>query len=277
MLDALVFGVCAIVILPLLPNRAVGPFAILNPFTLWRLVVVVMGITGGGYVAQRLLGGRFGLALAGLASGFVSSVATINAMGARAKADPAEVRPAVAGATGSTVATFVQLTILLGAASPRLLRHVAIPLACGGGSALFYAAIQTWRAARVQREPVPPGRAFDLRSAVVFATLVSVIMLVSTLIVRWLGQSGALIAATVAGFADAHATASSMASLYAVQQLEERAATLGVALAVTSNSVTKIVIALSSGPRPYAWRVVLGVAIVLACTWAGFLIVLWPA
>jgi uncharacterized membrane protein (DUF4010 family) len=69
LLDALTFAVAAVVILPLLPNRAVDPFGLLNPFTLWRLAVVAMALSFLGYGAQRLLGGRNGLLVAGLAAG----------------------------------------------------------------------------------------------------------------------------------------------------------------------------------------------------------------
>ncbi|HEX8951132.1 MAG TPA: MgtC/SapB family protein, partial [Polyangia bacterium] len=100
--DALLFGVAAVVVLPLVPNRTIDPLGVINPFTLWRLVVVLMAMSGAGYVAQRAIGPRYGLALAGFGSGFVSSAATIAAMGARARAEPELLRPAVAGAAAST-------------------------------------------------------------------------------------------------------------------------------------------------------------------------------
>ena len=81
LLDALIFAIAALVILPVLPNRPVDPFGLLNPYTLWRLAVVAMGLSFAGYVAQRLLGRRFGLLVAGLAAGLVSSTAAVAAMG----------------------------------------------------------------------------------------------------------------------------------------------------------------------------------------------------
>ena len=45
LLDALTFAIAAVVILPLLPNRAVDPFGLFNPFTLWRLAVVAMALS----------------------------------------------------------------------------------------------------------------------------------------------------------------------------------------------------------------------------------------
>jgi uncharacterized membrane protein (DUF4010 family) len=83
--DALIFAAAALVVLPLVPDRYVGPFSAVNPRTIWKVVILIMSISAGGHIAVRLLGPRFGLPLAGLASGFVSSVATIAAMGARAR------------------------------------------------------------------------------------------------------------------------------------------------------------------------------------------------
>ena len=130
--DALIFAAAAFVILPLAPNREVGPYGVLNPFTIWRLAVVVMGISAAGYIAQRSLGPKVGLPLAGLASGFVSSAATVGAMGQRASRDPSLMAPAVAGAVLSTVSTVIQMVIVVGATSPATLREIAIPLAFAG-------------------------------------------------------------------------------------------------------------------------------------------------
>jgi len=73
--DALIFAASVVVVLPLMPNRYVGPFAAVNPRTIWRIVVLMMAVSAAGYIAVRVLGARFGLALAGLASGFASSTA----------------------------------------------------------------------------------------------------------------------------------------------------------------------------------------------------------
>src|SRR5262249_44128775 len=62
LLDLLIFGVVAVAIWPLLPDRAVDPYGAVNPSVLGRLVVLIMAMTGGGYIAQRIIGPRFGLA-----------------------------------------------------------------------------------------------------------------------------------------------------------------------------------------------------------------------
>ncbi len=262
--DALLFGVAALVVLPLLPNRTLDPFHVFNPFVLWRLVVLLMGMSGAGYIAQRVIGPRYGLALAGFGAGFVSSSATIASMGARAQADAEVLQPAVAGAAASTVATFVQMAILVGAASPPLLWALAWPLGTGAIAALIYAAVQTWQARRAEVEP-SPGRAFNLSTALLFALLVTGVAFISTLAQRAIGPAGAVVTAALAGFADAHASSAAVASV--ADQLGFTGAILGVLLALTTNSITKMVLAVTSGPRGFWGRVVIGQIIVLAVTW----------
>jgi uncharacterized membrane protein (DUF4010 family) len=264
--DALLFAVAAIVVLPLLPNHPIDPFGVVNPFTLWRLVVVLMAMSAAGYIAQRVLGPRYGLALAGLGGGFVSSSATIAAMGSRARTDPGVLRPAVAGAAASTVSTFIQLAILAGTASPALLARLAWCLGAGGFAAAVYAATQTFRVQRAEAG-AGNGRAFRLSTAVLFATLVTVIGSVSMLARTWFGSSGVIATAAIAGFADAHSSTAAIGSMSASGQLDQTDAVVAVLLALTTNTVTKGVVAATSGPRPYALRVCVGLVLVLAATW----------
>ena len=106
--DALILAGATLVVLPLLPDRTFGPYAALNPRSVWILVILVLSVGAGGHVAVRLAGVRFGLVAAGFLAGFVSSAATIGAMGGRARADPGQLPAASAAAVLSTVATMLQ-------------------------------------------------------------------------------------------------------------------------------------------------------------------------
>ena len=107
--DGLVLAAAALVILPFIPDRYVGPMQAFNPRTTWIIVVLIMSAGAMGHVAQRMLGATWGLAAAGFAAGFVSSLATVGTMGARARQVPAALRAAVSGALMSCVATVIQL------------------------------------------------------------------------------------------------------------------------------------------------------------------------
>lgn len=271
--DALVFAAAALVILPLVPDRAMGPYGVFNPFAIWRLVVLVMGISATGYIALRLLGPRIGLALAGFAGGFVSSAATIGAMGARAREDARLMRPAVAGAVLSTLATVVQLAVVIGATSPATLRELALPLAAAGVAAGAYGAVFALRALSGDSpDEITRGRAFDLRSAVLFAGTVAVALVAAAALSDRLGDAGLAVGVALAGLADVHAAAISAAALVAAGNIAPQDAVVPVLGAITANTLTKAVLAVVAGRRRYALQVWPGLALVLAAAWAGALI-----
>jgi uncharacterized membrane protein (DUF4010 family) len=271
--DAITLAAAAVVVLPLVPNEFVGPFGALNPRRIWMLVVLVMLLSGAGHVALRALGPRMGLPLAGFASGFVSSAATVSSMGHRARLEPALLQPAAAGAVLSSVATIVQLVLVLATVSPLALRVMARPLLAAGVAAVAVGAFLTHRAARAPDPPhVVPGRPFRMRMALAFAALFTAVALLSAALQHWLGAPGLLGGVALAGFADAHSTAASVASLVATGALAPDAAVLPILVAVSTNSVTKTVLAVASGGRAFAARVVPGTVLVIAAAWAAMLL-----
>ncbi len=272
--DGLIFAGATLVVLPLLPDKAMGPYGALNPHTIWIVVVLVMGVSALGYVAVRLMGARFGLPLAGLVSGFVSSIATIGAMGTRARRNGKLLRPAVAGAVLSTMATMIQMAILLAVTDAATLSALSLPLACGGAAALAYGGLFTALALShdVERQD-EHGRAFSLKSALLFAALLAAILLAAAALQDRFGSAGVLVVAGVAGLADSHSAAISVASLVAGGKLDTTGAVVPVLAALTTNTVTKMVFAVTAGGPGFALRVVPGLVLVIAAAWAGTLLV----
>jgi uncharacterized membrane protein (DUF4010 family) len=271
--DALMLAAATLVVLPLIPDRYIGPFAAVNPRVAWTIVILMMAIGAAGHIALRLLGPRYGLAVAGFAAGFVSSAATIGSMGERAQQTPALLRAAVAGAVLSTVATVAQMTALLAATSLEVLRAMALPLLFAGVVAVAYGALFMLRTAG---EPAPdggdPGRAFSFRTALLFALSITGVMFVSAAIVAWLGAAGLVPAAAAAGFADAHSIAVSIGSLVAAQKISVAEATVPILIALSTNTITKIALAVINGGGRYALQVVPGLLLTIAAAWLGWLL-----
>ena len=261
--DALRLAASALIVLPLLPDHAIDPLGVLNPRMLWLFAVLVMAINATGYVALRMFGSGRGLALAGFLGGFVSSIATIAGMGHRAKAAPDLRTECVAAALLSNIATIVQLGLILLAVSPELLRQLALPLAAAGATATIIAATAFFRI-RVSpktEEPATYGRPFTLFQAVLFAFIVTLALLASALLRRWLGESGVLAAAAAAGFADIHAAAISLGQLLQTSDVPLHVAALALVIAFTSNSIVKCIGA-SVGGTAYAMQVSSGIVLV---------------
>jgi uncharacterized membrane protein (DUF4010 family) len=267
----LIFAAATLIVWPVIPDSYVGPFAAINPRSLWQVVILILAISAAGYIAVRSLGTRFGLPLVGLASGFISSAATIAAMGARAVEDPRFMQPAVAGAVLSTVATVVQLSLVLAATSPAVLSALALPLLYAGLAAVGYGALFAFRASpAMAHRDSSYGEALSLRAALVLAATFGLILFAAAAMRAWFGDNGILVAAAISGLADAHATAVSSASLAASGKISAQTACLPVLVGLTTNTLTKSVLAFTSGNRPFAWRIVPGLLLVLVAAWVGF-------
>ena len=268
--DAMIFAGATLVVLPLLPDQALGPYGVFNPRSIWIVVILVMAISAAGYVLVRMLGARFGLPLAGFASGFISSAATIGAMGARTRKSPDAVSAAVAGAALSTVATVIQLCLVLAATSPATLRTLSAPLICAGIAAAAYGAGFTFRALRERDAAEPqPGRAFSLPVALVFALTLSAVLIASAALREWFGETGVIVGAAAAGFVDTHSPAIAIASLVASGKMTAADAVFPVLAAFSTNTISKIIFALSSGSRSFALRLIPGLILVAGAAWAG--------
>ena len=268
--DGLLFAGFALVILPLTPNRLIGPFHVLNLRVLWTLAVTVMFISSAGYVAVRTLGPRIGLPLTGLASGFVSSIATIGSMGTRVGKEVSLMRSAAAGAVLSTVSTVVQLIVVLWITDRSTLEALWRPLALAGVTASLYAAVFIGRSLRQKGAVVEHrGRAFNVSSAVVFAATVSAILAISAAVREWFGATALLLTAFLAGFADTHGVAISAASLVGAGKISVADAVPIVLIGFTTNTFSKAVIAATTGGRQFALAVIPGLMLVLAAAWIG--------
>jgi uncharacterized membrane protein (DUF4010 family) len=273
--DALIFAAATLVVLPLVPNRQMGPYLALNPHSIWVVIVLVMAISAVGYLAIRLLGARFGLPLAGAISGFISSTATIGAMGARAKKSKDLLAACVAGAVLSTVATIAQMALVVAATSLPTLLSLSGSLALAGGAALAYGvAFTLWAARNAGADAVQSGGVFSLKTAVAFGVILAVILVVSAGLQARFGGAGVLLAALVAGLVDTHAAAISVAALVASGKITPQEAVVPILAALTTNTLSKIVMAASSGGWAFALRVVPGLVLVALAAWAGTLEVL---
>lgn len=272
--DLLIFAAATLVVLPLLPDEPVGPYGALNLRTIWLIVILVMAVGALGYVAVRIVGPRYGLPLAGLASGFISSSATIGAMGARAARDPPMMKPAVAGAVLSSVATIVQLAILLAATSLPTLEAFLMPLLFAGATAVLYGGSFTlWALKDRGRPDETPGKAFSLKTALLFAAILAAVLLAAAVLQDRFGEAGVIVAAAAAGFADTHAPSVSIGSLVADGRLDPAVAAIPILAAFTTNTVTKIAFAFTAGGARFALYVVPGQILILLAAWAGTLVV----
>ena len=267
--DAIKFFIVALVILPLLPHQQLGPYGVLNPAKVWLLVVLLTGIGWVGYIGVRALGPERGVLVTGLAGGFVSATATTASMG-RLSRTATSLRAPLASALLASLATFVQLLIVIGFVDVDVLRRLWPPVVAGAVVLVGIAAFVYRGATRTHQQNPAEGetveatkasRPFALRPALVLAAVLTFALLVG----RWgadvLGPKGAVLATFAAGFADAHAGAVGAASLAAKGDVTVDTALVAVAAALGSNLLVKTVLAFTAGGRRFGLGFLAGMAV----------------
>lgn len=268
--DGLLLAAIGLVVLPLTPGESVAWLGGIAPRTLVQLLLTILVLQAAGHVARRLLGARAGLALSGFLGGFVSSTATIGSMGSLARADRQD-RPALTGAAVlSSVATWIQILVMAAAIAPRTVPGLAPLAAAAVLPTLLIGTATTLRAKRVSRPVLPTGESrspLRLREALVVSALLALVSAGMTLAQRWAGDTGLLGSALLAGFADAHAAIGALLAMAGTDALAEHGLRIGVCVAVTANSVTRIVVAFASGGARFGVVIGATMAVAVAVAW----------
>lgn len=271
--DGLILLTAALVVLPLAPDRFIGPYAAINLRTICSLTVLLMAVGAIGHIAVRTLGTRYGYAISAIASGFASSTVTIAAMGHLVARQPDNIKVLSAAAILSNMATVMQVGLILGAVDPGLLRHMWGPLMSGAAAtALYGVCLMFPKTATGANQPIKVGGAFNLKLALIVTLMLTGITFVSSVMLGHFGQVGVMLTATFSGFADAHASTASIATLAKSGQLPFDAIVGPVLIAVSSNSVSKCVVAWVSGGRRFAAYVIPGQVLLTLALWAGMVL-----
>jgi uncharacterized membrane protein (DUF4010 family) len=234
------FLIVAVVILPLLPDRTVGPLDVLNPRQIGLLMVLIAGISFVGYAAIRIMGPERGLGLTGFVGGLASSTAVTLAMSSRAKEEPGLARACALAVVLASTVMVARVAVVVGVVNARLLFALAGPLvamgvASTGASLLLY--LRSREHARGDG-PVSITNPFELTTALKFTAVFAVVLVGSKAATQYLGTSGTYAAGLIAGATDVDAISLSMARL-AGGEIPFPVAATTVYLGLASNTIVK--------------------------------------
>ncbi len=259
--DGLVLLASALVVLPLIPDRTLGPFDVFNPSVLWTLVVLVMAISALGHVALRVVGNRSGLAIAGFFAGYVSSTAAVAGFGQRVRETPTLLRPAIGAAMLANLASLSLFVPILLTVSPALLQVLWPALAAAAG-VLLAGGLLGLRGNDADSVPPPNAqtRMFQFRHALVFAAVIAAVLFLSAALNAWLGPRGAMAVAVIAALAELHAAVATLGNLFKNGVLSMHEARLGLVGLLMASGLAKTGVAWVSGGRRYALGVGVGLA-----------------
>ena len=267
--DALLLGAAALVVMPLLPQEPIDPWGAIRPMLVWRIVVLVMAVGMLGHFAQRILGARWGLAIAGFFSGFASSTAAVSSLGQQARANPALVVPSAVAALLANLASLLLFVAVVAAVSPGLLQ-ATLWLWVAGVLGLLAAIAALWwlggvTAPATQAAQAPQEeRAFMLSHALLIAGLIAGVSLLAAWLEQLFGHTGALAAAVMVALAEVQAAAAGVAQLVAQGSMPLEVGRWGMLAVLGASCISKGALALAVGGPRDGLLVVLGLMAMLA-------------
>ena len=268
------FLLLTFVILPIVPDKDFGPFAV-NPFRAWLIVVAISGVSYGSYLLEKAAKGKGGVRLAALLGGAYSSTFTtfVMARHAREAKTPHCYSGAILLASGVMYFRFLALIAFF---NIELMRRLALPFLILG--AIGVAGGWAWSnlpdggekgadAGYLTKNPLELASAFSL--AVVF-----VAMLVATnFALVHLGRGGIYGLAVLSGLAPVDPfimgltqTAGKLTSL--------GLAAAGVVVAAASNNFAKALVAVALADSKTGRQTLF---LLLGLTALGLLPLLWVA
>ncbi|MDR5898179.1 MgtC/SapB family protein [Halomonas vilamensis] len=246
------------VMLPLLPNEGMGPGGVLNPYALWWMVVMIATISFVGYFAIRVGGAEKGILFTGLFAGLSSSTALTLHFARQSRLDTALTPLLASGILIACGTMFPRILIYAAIIHPALIPSLVLPVTLMALS-LYIPALLIWHRQR-RHDPVNSPKLnqnpLELRTALMFGALLTVIMLLGKWLREWLGDAGIYLLATVSGIADVDAITLSLTRM-SQDSLSITNAVLGIIIAASVNNLVKGGMAASFGTRTLGLRIAL--------------------
>jgi uncharacterized membrane protein (DUF4010 family) len=239
--------VISVIILPLLPNQGFGPWEALNPFQIWWMVVLIAGISFVGYFAMKIVGARAGILATGLFAGLASSTAVTVSLSRLARGSSGSENVLAAGILVAGATMFPRILVVSSVINWSLAQALMVPLLTMAalsylGAGLFW----YWSGQDSGNRDARMKNPFELKPALIFASLLAGIMLLSRALQEQFGDLGVYLLAAASGIADVDAITLSLANM-AGADLAVPAAALAVLIAAFVNASIKAGLATGIG------------------------------
>ncbi|WP_163557984.1 MgtC/SapB family protein [Halomonas sp. NO4] len=244
------------VMLPLLPDRGMGPGDVLNPYEIWWLVVLIASISFVGYFAIRVGGTEKGILFTGIFAGLSSSTALTLHFARQSRQLP-ELGPMLAAGVLIACGTmFPRILLYTAVISPGLLPDLALPITVMGLTLYVPALLIWWRQRRSLKvdRPQLTHNPLELRVALLLGALLALIMVLGEWLSEWLGETGIYLLAASSSIADVHAITLSLTRM-SLERIDPATAVLGIVIAAAVNNLVKAGLAAGFGTRQLARRV----------------------
>ncbi len=234
--------------LPLTPNTPLWG-SVLNPHIILKLLTIILVVQALAHIAKRLLSSKKALMLSSIASGFVSSTATIAHLGLQVRNDEVDARSNAGAALMSCISTLVLLFIVVGGVSLAWLKLLILPALIAIAILALCAYWLLHKAEPVEETEPEDSPMFSLKEAVIIAVTLTLIQAGVYGLELLLGDAGLIAGTLLASLFEIHAAAAAV-----VVQGEPANTSLlyAMMLGLAAHAVSKSINAAISGGLKFA-------------------------
>jgi uncharacterized membrane protein (DUF4010 family) len=269
------FVLLSLVILPVLPHQDFGPYGVWNPFQIWLMVVLIVGISLTGYIAYKCLGARRGTLLAGVLGGLISSTATTVSYARRTLENTKLVNLATVVIVVASCISLGRVLVEMAAVAPIAFASMAPPVvAILAVSIVIAVAMFLWQPSGDAQMPEQKNPA-ELKPAFIFAAIYAVVLLAVAIAKEHFGCAGFYTVAIVSGLTDMDAITLSSARLVESGHTDSSTGWHAILIAAMSNVVFKFGTVSLLGHRLLTLRIGAVFGLILIC--GAVALWFWPA
>ncbi len=264
--------VMSFVVLPILPDKMIGPYHLFNPYKTWLMAIVIASLSFVGYVAIKVLGQKHGVLITGAAGGLISSTAVSITLSRIFPKERSLVHIYTAGIAIAWTFMFIRVLIETLIVDPYLSYRLALPYL---GTAIVGFSYIWWL---YKRSPVTEiefhnesleKNPLQLSEAIKFGILFGLIYGSIAFVEHRYGDIGVYVVSIISGIADVDAITLSLGEMSREGNLTQNAALIGIVAASYTNTLVKLAIVYYLGGRALGWSVSKFTLLVTATLFGG--------
>ncbi len=250
--------VMSFVILPVLPDRMIGPYHLFNPYKTWVMAIIIATLSFIGYLAIKIFGERHGILITGAAGGLISSTAVTITLSKIFPKTYSLLPIYTAGIGIAWTFMFVRVFVETLIIDPSLARIVALPYlltALIGGLYVYFLYRHSFTTQISFHNEQLEKNPLQLSEAIKFGILFGLIYGAIHLVQQKYGNIGVYIVSVISGITDVDAITLSLSEMAKEQKLEFWPALIGIVSASYTNTIVKLGIVYWLGGRALGWSV----------------------
>lgn len=237
-----------LIALPLTPNKPLWG-SVLNPYVILKLLTLILAVQALAHIAKRLLSTKNALLLSSLASGFVSSTATVASLGLEVRNGRADAKANAGAALMSCVATLLQLMIIVIGVSISWFKVIVLPSLLAITVLVIFALWLMRNTQPIEANKSTDSRMFSLKEAAIIAGSLTLIQAGVYGLNLLLGDAGLIAGTLLASLFEIHGA---LATIVIQGEPSNAVLSLAFLLGLAAHAVAKSINALISGGGLYA-------------------------